>query len=740
MIDDYRPALMESKSILDQPSIPQVALSLYEKLENNHLERYFPRLYSKGIYTLAALTELTIADYDEYGIEGEVDKKQLQRLILQQRIELAKLRRDGQSHTKALDLFNSKDHSIDTKRDTLTQESLLSVEYDSIYISNESEKFEPVEFESDSPDESVGEYAEKNIAPSLFVHIRKRPLSQQEKARKERDIVEIGSVESVPSDCPRDLADRCSLTVHEPKLRLDLAKYEAHHSFCFDRVFDTTCNNDDVYQESLQPLLLDLFRGARDQGADNMTRHVSCFVYGQTGSGKTFTLFHPDNGLYMMATREIFNILNQSSCGGSSRKDIPAIQLSFYEIYQGQLYDLLDNRKRVHARQDHADALHIAGLSYTTINSIQAFQDTVNSGLRLRVTGSNGTNLESSRSHAVLTYSFSIPSKNNSFQLCKLSLIDLAGSERAADHQNSFLYDRSSQCKMEGSEINKSLLALKECIRAMSLNWARPFEKSCISSPSSHHIHVPFRSSKLTHVLKGVFCSEYSRACMIATISPSDRHCDHTLNTIRYAALVQEIANTRRRREGMPLSWEKKSETTENSHVKEDSSFESMTNIESIFENSTENQSHFQNTAQHEISKETPSKSEHMVLSQSPKSYVYTPTRYRLLTPTKPAVLSPLSSAYKASDNSPMISRTAKPNNSTILLSPIQPRTQKAVPTENITSSNTTDLLREKIVKDLSLLQIHMKQSKSDINLSILHEELEQILHRFDDLVSSEYS
>ena len=113
----------------------------------------------------------------------------------------------------------------------------------------------------------------------------------------------------------------------------------------------------------------------------------------------------------------------------------------------------------------------------------------------LRTSGKTGANDQSSRSHAVLQMVL----KHNGNEYSKISFIDLAGSERGADTMNN-----DKKTSIDGAEINKSLLALKECIRALDLDKK----------------HTPFRGSKLTQVLKDSFTGN-SKTTMIANISPA---------------------------------------------------------------------------------------------------------------------------------------------------------------------------------------------------------------------------
>uniref|UniRef100_A0A8D2GZS5 Kinesin family member 24 n=1 Tax=Urocitellus parryii TaxID=9999 RepID=A0A8D2GZS5_UROPR len=180
--------------------------------------------------------------------------------------------------------------------------------------------------------------------------------------------------------------------------------------------------------------------------------------------------------------------------------------LSIKEVRRGEINIIIVEDKETLLVHEKKEALDLT----------QYILQVILKGSKERSTGATGVNADSSRSHAIIQIQIKDSAKRT---FGRISFIDLAGSERAADARDS---DR--QTKMEGAEINQSLLALKECIRALD----------------QEHTHTPFRQSKLTQVLKDSFIGN-AKTCMIANISPSHVATEHTLNTLRYADRVKEL-------------------------------------------------------------------------------------------------------------------------------------------------------------------------------------------------------
>ena len=290
--------------------------------------------------------------------------------------------------------------------------------------------------------------------------------------------------------------------VLEPKKSVDNTPFLETQRFVFDEVFDETDDNVTVYKRTAKRLVKHIFEGG----------FCCCFAYGQTGSGKTFTMMGSgatNLGVYIQAANEIFEL----------RGDQPlSVVVSFYEIYAAKLYDLLNDKEQVYSREDGNQTVHIRGLTEHVVRNSKQLMELVRRGLDSRSQSTTVMNDESSRSHAIMEIKLKVAKTNK--LVGKLSVIDLAGSERAAvGHAG------DKQTQMEGAEINKSLLALKECIRALD-QGAR---------------HVPFRQSELTQILKESFVGENGHTVMIANVSCSTDNIAETVNTLRYAYRVKEL-------------------------------------------------------------------------------------------------------------------------------------------------------------------------------------------------------
>ncbi|KAG8077297.1 hypothetical protein GUJ93_ZPchr0007g4618 [Zizania palustris] len=390
----------------------------------------------------------------------------------------------------------------------------------------------------------------------IKVVVRKRPLNKKEISKKEEDIIDI---------------EQCSnsMTVHETKLKVDLTEYVEKHEFVFDAVLDEDVSNDEVYRETVEPVVPAIF---------NRTK-ATCFAYGQTGiylvfytvywatcelqptltvqpvrvgctyfcsswgtcvysipknikfcaalsgSGKTYTM----RPLPLKASQDILRLMHHTY-----RNQGYQLFMSFFEIYGGKLFDLLNERNKLCMREDGKQKVCIVGLQEYRVSDVETIKELIEKGSATRSTGTTGANEESSRSHAILQLAIKRRVDGNDAKPArlagKLSFIDLAGSERGADTT-----DNDKQTRIEGAEINKSLLVLKECIRALD----------------NDQTHIPFRGSKLTEVLRDSFIGD-SRTVMISCISPSSGSCEHTLNTLRYADRVKSLSKGNNTKKYLP--------------------------------------------------------------------------------------------------------------------------------------------------------------------------------------------
>lgn len=334
----------------------------------------------------------------------------------------------------------------------------------------------------------------------ILVCVRKRPLNRRELNNCEPDVV------SVPN---REL-----LVVHEPRKQVNLTKFLEHHNFRFDYTFNDDCSNAQVHERTARPLVRHIFEGGM----------ATCFAYGQTGSGKTHTMGgvftgkqqNCRDGIYALAAGDVFEYIRHPKY---ARLGL-TVSCSFFELYGTRVYDLLmPGKPQLRVLEDGKQKVQVVGLTEESVSNTDDVLKLLELGNSVRTSGQTSANSKSSRSHAVFQIVLRTRALNQLHG--KFSLIDLAGNERGADNSSS-----NRLTRLEGAEINKSLLALKECIRALGRQ-----------SP-----HLPFRGSKLTQVLRDSFIGgKKVRTCMIAMISPSLRSVEHTLNTLRYADRVKEL-------------------------------------------------------------------------------------------------------------------------------------------------------------------------------------------------------
>lgn len=492
------------------------------------LARFSSRFAAASV-SASQFLQLSPTDIDALGLHGPADKKRLADLIAAlRRTSSVSLPSSSRRSTISRDekvrrpFAHSASMITPKKKTRVDAERSLSAGEEEADAHKENTKGLATNTE-------VARSRPKVNRPRVTVCVRKRPLSRKESSSSNRDIITVEHSDA-------------SLLVHELKEKVDLTKYVDTHKFSFDHVFGEQVDNISVYEAAAKPLVNTFFAGGR----------ATCFAYGQTGAGKTYTMEGSgleNPGLYTLAVTDVFDRLRQmeqaqwqaDANGEYTGQDALQVWISFYEIYASKLKDLLNHSGLLDCWEDANQEVRIVGLTEIECTDEEEVLSYIEQGSRIRATGVTGANDDSSRSHAVFQIALRRPvttkidqtaqlvkrlvndgnvEEERGVEVGRLCFIDLAGSERGGDTSRS-----SRQTRMEGSEINKSLLALKECIRAMD----------------QRKDHTPFRGSKLTQVLKSSLMGKKCATVMIANVSPSSSNVEHTLNTLRYSDRVKEL-------------------------------------------------------------------------------------------------------------------------------------------------------------------------------------------------------
>ena len=214
--------------------------------------------------------------------------------------------------------------------------------------------------------------------------------------------------------------------------------------FEFSGIFTPSSSQEDVYRSTLDGYIDGLRAG----------KSALVFCYGRTNTGKTHTVTGTleDPVQWGLIPRAL--------------KDLLPSTISYFEIYNEQVYDLLGKVSSFNQPTSAKLGPLLRNVSSHLIDNMDSAMSYLHAAHQTRRSASNNVNARSSRSHA----------------LCRLELpngavlwiVDLAGSEKATPGMR----------LKESIYINRSLSTLNRCF--LALKNQKP---------------LPYRDSKLTHIL-----------------------------------------------------------------------------------------------------------------------------------------------------------------------------------------------------------------------------------------------
>ena len=293
-------------------------------------------------------------------------------------------------------------------------------------------------------------------------------------------------------------------------------------SFPFDKVFTEKDNNKTIFNSIIINLVDNILQGYNS----------TALAYGVTGAGKTHTMFgdllnnncninninKTEEGICMYAVDYLFKKISEL------KNKVFTIKISYLELYNEQVIDLLTikpSNEGIMIVEDPNKGVLLPGLSELIVKDSDEVYNYILKGNSRRTMGSTDQNQFSSRSHAILEINIEQCEKNiekSDILISKMLYVDLAGSEKGG---------KEKIRREEGGNINKSLLALGNCI-------------NILSDKNKKNSFVPYRDSKLTRLLKDSLGGNIA-TIMIACVSPCPLTYEETHSTLKYASRANKI-------------------------------------------------------------------------------------------------------------------------------------------------------------------------------------------------------
>ncbi|XP_032344277.1 kinesin-like protein KIF18A [Camelus ferus] len=356
---------------------------------------------------------------------------------------------------------------------------------------------------------------EEDLCHHMKVVVRVRPENTKEKAAGFHKVVHVVDKHILVFD-PKQ--EEISFFHGKKTINRDITKRQNKDlKFVFDAVFDETSTQLEVFEHTTKPILRSFLNGY----------NCTVLAYGATGAGKTHTMLGSaaEPGVMYLTMLDLYKSMDEIK-----EEKICSTAVSYLEVYNEQIRDLLVNSGPLAVREDAQKGVVVQGLTLHQPKSSEEILQLLDNGNKNRTQHPTDMNATSSRSHAVfqiyLRQQDKTASINQNVRIAKMSLIDLAGSERAS----------STSAKgtrfIEGTNINRSLLALGNVINALA-------------DTKRKNQHIPYRNSKLTRLLKDSLGGN-CQTIMIAAVSPSSVFYDDTYNTLKYANRAKDIKSSLR--------------------------------------------------------------------------------------------------------------------------------------------------------------------------------------------------